>query len=238
VTALPTLASVGAAAARHCAAADAVLARLIARTGTLDLTRRLEVPPDEHFGALFACIIGQRQAETDTVRQLETFRKRYGTPFPNPQQLVQLSEERLAVLLKSHRKAAFIHRLAVAVCADAVYLDDLQSLPDEAVAQQLQRIRGIGPWSIEQILFWHLERPNVLVTGDPAVKRALVRAYELKEFPSAMELAKLASCWQPYRSFVAHLLLQSDLGPGESISWPRHGRPVNRNSVRGRVDWV
>lgn len=53
-------------------------------------------------------------------------------------------------------------------------------LTDDEVSERLRSIHGVGAWSVEQILFWHLERPDVLVTGDPAVMRAVQSAYGLQ----------------------------------------------------------
>lgn len=166
-------------AAVHIAAADPRLAAIIAETGPLNLTRRLEAAPNDHFGALTVCLIGQRQSERDTIRQLAMFRQRFGRPFPTPQEILSIARPELAVMLISHRKASYLHNLAADLEVSRIHLDDLEELDDPAVAARLLSIKGIGSWSVEQILFWHLERPDVLVTGDRAVRRAFVAAYGL-----------------------------------------------------------
>jgi DNA-3-methyladenine glycosylase II len=212
-------------ASAHIAAADPRLAALIAETGPLNLSRRLEAAPDDHFGALTACLIGQRQSERDTIRQLAVFRQRFGKPFPTPQEMLSIPQTDLAILLMSHRKAGYLHGLAADLEAGRVQLDDLCQLDDAAAAERLLAIKGVGQWSVEQILFWHLERPDVLVTGDPAVRRAYVAAFSLSAYPAKDVVVRIGAPWGPYRSFVAHLLLQSRFGPGESAEWPRRGRP-------------
>jgi DNA-3-methyladenine glycosylase II len=219
------LASLVTEAAAHIAAADPRLAALIAETGPLDLTRRLEAAPHDHFAALTACLIGQRQSERDTIRQLAVFRQRFGRPFPTPHEMLSITPPELAALLKSYRKADYLHSLAANLEAHRIRLDDLNRLDDPDVAARLLSINGIGSWSIEQVLFWHLERPNVLVTGDPAVRRAFVAAFGLSSYPAFDVVGRISASWTPYRSFVAHLLLQSRFGPGESSEWPRRGRP-------------
>ncbi len=213
-------------AAAHIAAADPRLAVLIAETGPLDLSRRLEAAPDDHFGALTACLIGQRQSERETIRQLAVFRARFGHPFPSPQELLSIPQADLAILLMSHSKAAYLYGLATDLEMRRIRLDDLDRLEDAKVTERLLAIKGIGAWSVEQILFWHLERPDVFVTGDPAVRRAFVAAFGLSSHPPTDVIVCLSTVWSPYRSFVAHLLLQSRFGPGESVEWPRKGRPT------------
>jgi DNA-3-methyladenine glycosylase II len=221
----PVLASLASAAIAHLAPADPVLAALLRTTPPLDLRRRLQASRDDHFGALLACLVGQRQAERDTIAQLAQFKRHFGTPFPSAWQLLSEPAEWLAKSLLSHRKAQYLRAIANAIVDGTLQLDDLHSQTDAVVSARLIALKGVGPWTVEQMLFWHLERPDVLVTGDPAVRRALCAAYGLVAFPDAATLQALSAPWQPYRSFVARLLLQSRFGPGESEAWPRDGRP-------------
>jgi DNA-3-methyladenine glycosylase II len=223
----PTLVNMAPAALAHLAQADPVLAALLSTAPPLELRRRLQAARDDHFGALLACLVGQRQAERDTIAQLAQFERRFGTPFPQASQLLSVPAEWLAQTLLSHRKAEYLRGIAQAIVDGALQLDDLASQTDAVVSARLLALKGVGPWSVEQMLFWHLERPDVLVTGDPAVRRALCAAYGLSAFPDADALQELSAPWQPYRSYVARLLLQSRFGPGESEAWPRNGRPLH-----------
>jgi DNA-3-methyladenine glycosylase II len=227
----PTLVSMAPAALAHLAQSDPVLAALLRQSPPLDLRRRLQAAPNDHFGALLACLVGQRQAERDTIAQLAGFDRHFGSPFPSAEQLMSQPADWLAQTLQSHRKAGYLRGIAQAILDGTLQLDDLQSQTDAAVSARLLALKGVGPWSVEQVLFWHLERPDVLVTGDPAVRRALCAAYGLGAFPDAAALLELSEPWQPYRSYVARLLLQSRFGPGESDAWPRDGRPSRRAAL-------
>jgi DNA-3-methyladenine glycosylase II len=127
--------------------------------------------------------------------------------------------------MHSHKKAAHLAELAGAIVSKRLNLDDFDAYTDDEVSTRLLAIKGIGGWSVEQILFWHLEWPDVLVSGDHAFRRALTRAYGLSAFllPDALA-AMSAPCW-PFRSHVAHYLLKSAFRPGVSDAWPRSGRP-------------
>ncbi len=121
--------------------------------GNIDLRRRLEVEPSDHFGALFACFVGQRQSETDTIRQFAAFRQLFGHAFPTPAEIMSLAESKLANMLNSYRKAGFIHQLARSLVEGRLQLDDLGFLTDDEVSERLRGIHGVGAWSVEQILF-------------------------------------------------------------------------------------
>ena len=213
-------------AAAHLANVDPILASIISEIGPLDLRRRLEAPADDHFGALTACLVGQRQSEHDTIRQLGVLRQKFGRPFLTPPEILSLPETELARILNSHKKATYVRDLAQTIVDGTRRLEDLDRVSDEEVTTRLLTIKGVGAWSVEQILFWHLERPDIFVTGDPAVRRALCKAYQLAEFPKGALLETISTPWQPYRSYVAHLLLRSNFGPGISEAWPRKGRPM------------
>jgi DNA-3-methyladenine glycosylase II len=133
---------------------------------------------------------------------MAALREVFVSAFASPRQILSLPEQRLEELLLSHRKAVYLRSLA----DHSDQVSGLERFADEEVSARLLRINGIGAWGVEQILFWHLERPDVLVTGDPAVKRALQSAYGLAEFPQGTALERLSAPWRPYRSYVAQLL--------------------------------
>lgn len=121
------IAEIGLEYLRH---ADPIMMQMIDQIGVsnIDLRRRLEIERDDHFGALFACFVGQRQAETDTIRQLAAFRHLFGRPFPKPTEIMTLPESQLETMLNSFRKADFIHQLARSLVESRLQLDDLDSL--------------------------------------------------------------------------------------------------------------
>ena len=99
---------------------------------------------------------------------------------------------------------------------------------DEEIIAQLTAVKGIGKWTCEQFLFWHLERPDILGVGDPAIKKAVMRLYDLPELPTEKQLLDIAEPWRPYRSIACHYLLRSKFGLGVSTGWPSQmPRPLN-----------
>ena len=214
----------------HLAAVDPVLRAIIREADRpYEPRRRLEVPPTDHFTALFICILGQRQPERATLTRLAAVRSRFSALSPGPRATLALSEAELLALVGNQNKAHYVRGLATRVVAGTLDLDALAREPDDAVAEGLISIPGLGPWSVEQFLFWHLERPDVLVTGDPAVRHAFVRAYGLSSYDLSAAKA-MAEKWRPHRSLASHLLLRSRFGPGISERWPTFGRPLRHAS--------
>ena len=73
----------------------------------------------------------------------------------------------------------------------------------------LTAVKGLGEWTSQMFLMFQLDRHDVLAVGDLGIRRAVERAYELPDLPSADELTKLAEPWRPYRSAACRLLWRS-----------------------------
>jgi DNA-3-methyladenine glycosylase II len=215
-------------AKQHLIHADAVLATIIYEVGDLELSRRLELNTQNHFGTLVFGIVGQRNAERVTINILQKMKTIYGNESPTAQQILDTPKEDLEQLVNSYKKAEYLISLASAVVSKTLDLTNIASKTDEEIIEQLTTVKGIGKWTAEQFLFWHLERPDVLGAGDPAIKKAVMRLYQLNALPTEDELLKIAAAWQPYRTLACHYLLRSKFGPGVSSGWPSQmPRPLN-----------
>ena len=83
-------------------------------------------------------------------------------------------------------------------------------MSDEDVVGALTSIPGIGPWTAHGFLLVALDRPDVFLTGDLALRRAVERAYGLDHSPTDDELLQLAERWRPYRSLAVSYLFASE----------------------------
>ena len=83
-------------------------------------------------------------------------------------------------------------------------------MTDEEVEAALTELPGIGPWTAHGFLLVALDRPDVFLTGDLALRRAVRRAYGLDHSPSEEEMHELAERWRPYRSLAVSYLFASE----------------------------
>ena len=193
---------------------DPVLARLLDEVGEPSLERDASrVGGDgvnDHYGALVRAIVGQQlsvnAARAIYGRLIDLFD---GRP-PTPQELLDQDPEQMRTAVGlSHAKVAFLRSLAEHVISGELDLDHLRELSDEDVVAALTAVKGLGEWTSHMFLMFQLDRPDVLAVGDLGIRRAVERAYELPDLPSADELAKLAESWRPYRSAACRLLWRS-----------------------------
>ncbi|MGB7588640.1 MAG: hypothetical protein WBM00_08030 [Solirubrobacterales bacterium] len=200
-------------ARRELAAADATMAALIGRIGKLDLKTRLrrrsEERPGDAYGALLRTIVGQqlstKAARTIYLRVLALFDGK----TPAPEQLLKASEADLRTAGLSGRKVSYIRDLASHVIAGELELDQLENLPDEEVIERIVAVRGLGLWSAEMFLLFHLERPDVLSGGDLGIRKAIQIEYGLDKMPPPEQVLEIGTPWRPYRSLASLYLWES-----------------------------
>jgi DNA-3-methyladenine glycosylase II len=81
----------------------------------------------------------------------------------------------------------------------------IDRMEDEAIIERLTQVRGIGRWSAEMLLIFHLGRPDVLPVDDYGVRKGFALAYD-RELPSPKELAAYGARWKPYRTVASWYL--------------------------------
>ncbi|HEX6601558.1 MAG TPA: DNA-3-methyladenine glycosylase [Solirubrobacterales bacterium] len=195
------------------AAADPTMAALIERVGPIDiktrLQRRKEERPADPFGALLRAIVGQqlstKAARTIYLRVLDLFD---GTA-PSPEQLLAADEGDLRDAGLSGRKTEYLRDLASHVLSGELELDRLDQLGDEEVIEEIVAVRGLGQWTAEMFLLFHLERPDVLSGGDLGIRKAVQIEYDLESMPAPKKVIEIGEPWRPHRSLASLYLWES-----------------------------
>lgn len=120
-----------------------------------------------------------------------------------PEQVLAVPKPRLRAAGLSAAKLASMRDLAEKSLDGSVKLRALGRKPVDVVIDQLTQVRGIGRWTAEMFLMFHLHRLDVWPVGDLGVRNGFARAFALPEPPSARELDPLGEPFRPYRSVVA-----------------------------------
>jgi len=199
--------------AKQLAATDPTMAALIERLGKIDiatrLQRRSEEQPADAYGALLRAIVGQqlstKAARTIYGRILDLFDGR----TPAPEQLLEADETDLRGAGLSGRKVEYVRDLASHVIAGELELDRLEQLADEEVIEEIVAVRGLGVWTAEMFLIFHLERPDVLSGGDLGIRKAVQIEYGLAEMPTPAKVIEIGEPWRPHRSLASLYLWES-----------------------------
>ncbi len=189
------------------------MAALVGRIGKIDLATRLrrrsEERPADAYGALLRAIVGQqlstKAARTIYGRILELF----AGATPTPEQLLEAGEADLRAAGLSGRKVEYVRDLASHVISGELELDRLEQLSDEEVIEEIVAVRGLGVWTAEMFLLFHLERPDVLSGGDLGIRKAIQVEYGLKEMPTPTKVLEIGEPWRPHRSLASLYLWES-----------------------------
>ena len=199
-------------------AADPVIAALIDRRPDYDPRPRLdEMPPMDLFGALLFQVTGQQLSVASSRRILERIRGQFGGHLPSPAELLQADPTGLRQAGLSGRKVLTLRDLAERLTDGRLNVDALSALPDEQIIAELTQVPGIGPWTVQGALILALNREDVVLPGDLALRKAVRDAYQLDHLPTPAEVLAIAEPWRPYRSLATLYLFRA----GEPTAAPQ-----------------
>ena len=187
---------------------DPTMGDLIDRVGPYNLKLRDQKTP---FQALLQSIVYQqlsgKAAKSIHGRVLNLFPHRY----PSPSRLISMLDSELQAAGLSRAKVKALNDLA-AKCSNKTvpHSQALKRMTDEEIIECLQKVRGIGVWTAEMLLIFHLGRPDVLPIGDLGVLKGFRIAFGLKSNPDPKRMLEHGERWRPYRSVASWYLWRAN----------------------------
>jgi DNA-3-methyladenine glycosylase II len=197
---------------------DPVMVALVGRIGPLDHAARRRGRPDDAYGSLVRTIVGQ-QLSTKAARPIYArLAALFGERPPAPAELLAAEDEALREVGLSRQKIGYLRDLAARVQSGELELHAFQELSDEEVSREITAVKGLGRWSADMFLIFHLRRPDVLPVGDLGIRRAVERAYGLPALPDEDALRAIAGPWRPHRTLASLYLWESlDMDNAEPV---------------------
>lgn len=159
------------------------------------------------FVTLARSVVGQQisvkaaQAVWDRFEQL--------MPVMAPANLLRLRVDDMRAAGLSARKVEYLVDLALHFDNGLLMPDAWSDMDDEAIIKQLIAIRGIGRWTAEMFLIFHLLRPNVLPLDDVGLIRGISQSYFSGDPVSRSEAREVAAAWTPYCSVATWYIWRS-----------------------------
>jgi DNA-3-methyladenine glycosylase II len=195
--------------------ADPVLARLIdARPQFRPRAWMEELPPLDAFGALVFGVAGQQLSVASTRAIVSRLQDQFGGHLPSPAELLAVDPQVLRASGFSTRKGATLRALAERFVDGRLSDEALSHMTDDEVEAALTEVPGIGLWTARGFLLVALDRPDVFLSGDLALRRAIQRAYGFDHLPTEDEVAEVSDRWRPYRSLAVSYLFASEYDMG------------------------
>ncbi|MED3965398.1 DNA-3-methyladenine glycosylase [Niallia taxi] len=167
------------------------------------------------YNCLVKCIIHQQLNIKFAYTLTERFVKAYGTEvngawfYPSPDRVAALTVEELRELQFSTRKAEYIIDISKEIAEGRLSLESLYDRTDEEIMKELIVYRGIGQWTIQNVLLFGLGRQNLFPIADIGIQNALKKLLGLEAKPTKEEMEQLIPAWEPYLSYASLYLWRS-----------------------------
>src|ERR1700748_1845501 len=169
-----------------------------------------ELPRFDAFGTLIFQVAGQQLSVASTRAIIRHLQERFGGHMPSAAEVLAADPQVLRDSGFSTRKGQTIRDLAERFVDVRLSDKALARMTDEEVEATLTEVPGIGLWTARGFLLIALDRPDVFLSGDLALRRAIQRAYGFDQLPTEEELAQLSDRWRPYRSLAVSYLFASE----------------------------
>lgn len=197
-------------ACKHLKRRDRVLKRLIPQFGEARLQCR-----GDAFTTLARSVVGQQisvkaaQAVWERFTALVDTSASGNAAWLQPRQVLALTDEELRSAGLSARKCEYLQDLSRHFALGQVHEAQWVTMEDEAIIAELVAVRGIGRWTAEMFLIFHLMRPNVLPLDDLGLLKGISVNYFSGEPVSRSDARDVAEAWAPFRSVATWYLWRS-----------------------------
>lgn len=189
-------------ACKHLIMKDRVMKRLIPKFGDVCLETR-----GDAFVTLARSIVGQQISVKASQTIWDRFAALQKKITPYSVLKLKINDMRIAGL--SARKVEYLVDLAIHFDSKAVHFKEWSKMTDDDIIEELIAIRGIGRWTAEMFLIFHLMRPNVLPLDDVGLINGISHNYFSGEAVSRSEAREVAQAWAPYCSVATWYIWRS-----------------------------
>ena len=186
----------------HLMKKDRVMRKLIPQFGDARLVTR-----GDAFVTLARSIVGQQIS----VKAAQSVWDRFAV-LPRkltPANVLKLKVDDMRAAGLSARKVEYLVDLALNFDSGNLHFKKWSEMDDEAIIAELVAIRGIGRWTAEMFLIFHLLRPNVLPLDDVGLINGISKNYFSGESVSRSEAREVSAAWAPYRSVATWYIWRS-----------------------------
>lgn len=159
------------------------------------------------FTTLVRSIIGQQIS----VKAAECVWQKMACTIPDiaPQVIYGADEDLLRQCGLSYRKIGYLQDLSLHFMTNKLNVSEWDVMDDEALIDQLVQIKGIGRWTAEMFLIFHMLRPDIFPVADIGLQRAISMHYFDSQVVNKKSMFELAQRWKPWRSVATWYLWRS-----------------------------
>ena len=157
---------------------------------------------------LLASIVSQQLSikAADTI--FERFLNLFPDKYPYPEEVLKFNLDDLRLVGLSRQKATYLQNVADFALNEGITWEILSPKTDQEIIDYLTKIKGVGKWTVEMILMFNLQRPDVFPVDDLGIQQAMKMLYQLEVEGKELraEMVKIAENWRPYRTLACRYL--------------------------------
>ena len=160
------------------------------------------------YNSLVRSIVSQqlsvKAAATIHGRFLDLFENNY----PNQEVVIKMEPEIMRQVGLSRQKSNYIKNVANFFLEEKIESKDWVAKIDEDILETLTQIKGVGTWTVEMILMFTLDRPDIFPVGDLGIQNAMIALYDIKGDKKELKskLIEIAEQWKPHRTLACRYL--------------------------------
>lgn len=186
---------------------DPVMRHLISK-----VTPKQNTSLGDMYGDLLYAISSQQISVKAAKAIHQRFLDFYDGYVPTPDQLLDTDYDDLRAVGLSNQKTGYMFNIAAYWKEHKLHLQDWASMTDQEIIDLLLPIKGVGKWTIQMLLMFTLERPDVFPIDDLAIQQSMIKHYKVSyksKKEMKLKLEKIATAWSPYRSTACIYLFRS-----------------------------
>lgn len=186
----------------HLVHRDAKLAQVLAA-----VTLPAPEPTGDLYYDLLDSIVSQQLSTKAAAVIFQRFLTLFPGEYPHPQQLLALDIETLRSVGLSKSKAHYMQNVAEFWLKENLENKNWDEYDDDALVDYLSQIKGVGRWTVEMILIFTLQRPDVFPVDDLGVQQGMMLVYGLeKDRNLRKRMIEIAENWRPYRTTASRAM--------------------------------
>lgn len=176
------------------------------------LLERIELPHTAPSGRIYYDLLESIVSQQLSVKVADVIFKRFVSLFPDqyphPESVLSIEFDQLRGVGLSNQKANYIRNVATFAQEHNLEQINWVNMNDEEIQQFLTQIKGVGKWTVEMLLMFSLQRPDVFPIDDLGIQQAMTKLFDITETgkPLKLKMTELAEPWRPYRTLACRYL--------------------------------
>lgn len=157
---------------------------------------------------LLGSVISQQLSTRVADVIYERFLALFPGQYPQAELLLELPTEQLRAAGLSQQKAAYLKNIAAFHLATPISQVQLHAWTDEEIIIHLTQIKGVGRWTVQMLLMFPLNRPDVFPIADLGIQQSIITQYGITETGKGLQakLLAVAEQWRPHRTLACKYL--------------------------------